>query len=158
MIEQYSGYAVHPVALAVVDRDPVAVHLGDAVGAAGVERGALLLRHLDHLAEHLAARRLVEPDVVGAQQPDCLQHPGHPDGGELAGEHRLLPARRHEALGGEVVHLVGPRLLEHVDDRELVEQVGLVQVDLPGQVRDPLEVLGARPPDDPVDLVPVLQQ
>src|SRR5262249_53768590 len=32
-------------------------------------------------------------------------------------------------------------------------QVGLVQRDLAGEVFDPLEVLGARPPDDAVDFV-----
>ena len=42
------------VALAIVDRDPVGVDLGDAVRAARVERRRLVLRRSPDLAEHLA--------------------------------------------------------------------------------------------------------
>src|SRR5262245_39442176 len=69
VIEENPRRRMHPIALAVVDRDPVTVDLGDAIGRAWVERRALALRHLDHLAEHLAARRLVEADV-GIDDPN----------------------------------------------------------------------------------------
>src|SRR5205807_9226763 len=50
------------------------------------------------------------------------------------------------------------RLLHRVDDGELVEQVGLVQVDLVSEVVNPLECLGASPADDAVDLVALGEQ
>jgi hypothetical protein len=59
---------------------------------------------------------------------------------------------------GEVVNLIGPRLLHDVDDRELIEQVGLVELDLSGEVPDPVEVLGARTADDTVDFVTLFEK
>jgi len=48
MVEENSVAGVDAVGLAVVDDDPVAVELGDAVGRARVERGGLALRRLSH--------------------------------------------------------------------------------------------------------------
>ena len=47
VIEQDPGHRVQPEALAIVHRDPVAVHLGDAVRAPRIERRRLALRRLD---------------------------------------------------------------------------------------------------------------
>ena len=127
------------VALAVVHGDPVAVHLGDAVRGPRVERGALGLRHLLHLAEHLRARGLVEADarVDGA---DGVEHPGHAERCRLPREHRLAPGGLHEGLGGEVVHLVGTVIAQDVEDRDLVEEVAGDELDAVLEVGDPLEV------------------
>lgn len=48
MVEQDAVAGIHPVGLAVIDRDPVGVKLGDAVGAARIKGCRLLLRHLLH--------------------------------------------------------------------------------------------------------------
>jgi hypothetical protein len=45
-----------------------------------------------------------------------------------------------------------------VDDRKLVEQVGLMQVDLSSQMCDPLEVFRARASHDAMDFIPFLQK
>ena len=63
VVEQDAGAGVQPIGLAVVDRDPMAVHLGDAVRGTGVQRRVLGLGHFLHLAEHLAGRCLVEADL-----------------------------------------------------------------------------------------------
>src|SRR6266508_694328 len=60
VVETNPRARVQAVALAVVDRDEVAVGLRYAVGAARVERRRLVLGRLANLAEHLARRRLVE--------------------------------------------------------------------------------------------------
>src|SRR5262249_57175205 len=60
VVEEDPRARVEAVALAVVDGDMVAVHLGHAVRAPRVKRGGLALRRLAHLAEHLARARLVE--------------------------------------------------------------------------------------------------
>ena len=101
---------VQVVALAVVDRDPVPVDLGDAVGAARVERRRLGLRHLAHLAEHLRRARLVEADLR-VDEADRLEDPRHAERGGLAGEHRLAERGLDERLRREVVDLVRPVLL-----------------------------------------------
>ena len=46
----------------------------------------------------------------------------------------------------------------HVDERQLVEQVGLPQLDAVAQVRDALEVLGAGAAHHADDLVALLEQ
>ena len=60
------------------------------------------------------------------------------------GEHRLAPGGRDEALRAEVVDLLRLSLLERLDERGLVEQVGLDERDPVRQVLDSLEVLGRR--------------
>ena len=157
VVEEDAADRVHAVALAVVDRDPVAVGLRDAVGAARVERRLLGLRHLLHLAEHLRRGRLVEADRR-VDVADRLEHARDADGGELGGQHRLRPRGRHEALRGEVVDLVRLRGAQRLLQRGLVEQVGLQQLDAARQVRDALERLGARAAHDAVDLVALVEQ
>ena len=88
VVEEDARRGVQVVALAVVDRDPVAVDLGHAVGAAGVERRRLALGDLDHLAEHLRRAGLVEADL-GVDEPDRVEQAGDAQGRGLAGEHRL---------------------------------------------------------------------
>ena len=68
--------------------------------------------------------------------------------------------QRHgdERHRGEVVDLVRLRRPQRVDERALVEQVGLVKRDPIAQVLDPLEALGRGATDHPVDLVALLEQ
>src|SRR5712691_2596285 len=54
VVEQDPAAGEEVVALAIVHRDGVAVHLGDAVRAARVKGRVLVLGRLPHLAEHLA--------------------------------------------------------------------------------------------------------
>src|SRR5205085_747536 len=62
VIEQNAAARINAVAFAVVDGDPMAVRLGDAIRAARPKRSSLRLRRFLHLAEHLAARRLIKAD------------------------------------------------------------------------------------------------
>ena len=143
--------------LAVVDRDPVPVDLRHAVGRAGIEGRGFPLRGLHRLAEHLGGAGLVEARA-GMHQADGLEDPGHAQGGELPGEHRLVPGGGHERLGGEVVDLVGLGLLEHHCERMLVEQVGRHDLDPVQQVVDPLVAVVAGPPHHADDLVALGEQ
>jgi len=103
------------VALAVVPDHPVGVDLGHGVGAPGLERRRLALGGWG-VAEHLAARSLVEPGLVPAAA-DGLEDPGRPQARDVARVLGEVEANADVALGGEVVDLVG---LDVVDDlREL---------------------------------------
>ena len=157
VIEQDAGAGEQPVALPVVDRDVMPEHLRHAIRAARVERRQLGLRHLAHLAEHLARGGLVDLDLR-IDAPDRIQHPRHALGVELAGQQGLVPRRGDERHGGQVVELVRLVLLDGPDEREPVEQVGRVELDAIQQVRDPVEVGMAQSADDAGDLVPVVEQ
>ena len=156
VVEQYPRARVEPVALAIVDRDEVAVHLGHAVRAARVKGGRLALRRLAHPAEHLARAGLVEARL-GGDQANGLEEPGDAHGVELRRQHGLLPGGGDEGLRGEVVDLVRLDRAQEVDERELVEQVRLSQLDAVAQVCHPLEVLRARAAHHTDDAVALLE-
>ena len=137
MVEEDARDRIDAEALAVVDGQEVAVRLGYAVRAARVERSQLGLRDLANLAEHLARGRLVEADRR-IDLADGLEHAGHAQPGELAGQHRLVPRSRHEAHRGQVVDLVGLGRLKRRDQRGLVEHVALDELDAVEQVLDAL--------------------
>src|SRR5262249_50052368 len=105
--------------------------------------------------EHLTAGGLVEANVPRIDVTDRFEHAGHAQAGELACQHRLLPACGHETLGRQVVDLVRPALLEDLDERRLIEQVGLVDLDAAEQMADAVEVVGAGPAENTVDLIPL---
>jgi hypothetical protein len=69
---------------------------------------------------------------------DRLEQRRHADRRELRRDDRLPPRQRHEGRRREVVDLRRPVLLERLDEPELVEEVGLDEVDA---VADPGEVL-----------------
>ena len=132
VVEEDPAARVDAVGLAVVHRRVVAEHLGDAVRRTRVERRALGLRRLVHLAEHLRRRRLVEADrvVVGAaDDAHRFEHAQHAEAGDLRGELGLLERELHEADRAEVVDLVGLHLLDDRDQRREVAQVALDQLE-----------------------------
>src|SRR5262249_15303963 len=53
---------------------------------------------------------------------------------------------------------VGAHGAEDIDEGELIEQVGLVQLDAALQMGDALEVLGARTANDAVDLIALVEE
>jgi hypothetical protein len=59
VIEQDAVAGVHAVGLAVVDRDPVGVHLGDAIGRARVKGRGLALGGLGDLTVQLRGGCLI---------------------------------------------------------------------------------------------------
>ena len=90
--------------------------------------------------------------------PDGFQHPGHAERGGFAGQDRLGPRGRHEGLGREIVDLVGLDVVQQRDERELIEQITLAQIDPVLQVGDPLELIAGRAADHAHDLVALLQK
>lgn len=157
VVEEDAGDGEQVVALAVVDGDPVAVDLGDAVGAAGVEGGVLDLGDGLDLAEHLGGAGLVEAGL-GADLAQGVQHARDADAGELARQHGLVPGGAHEALGRQVVDLVGPGLFQRLHQALGVQQVARQHVHLAAQMRDALVGLGAAAAGEAVDLVAFFQQ
>jgi hypothetical protein len=133
VVEQDAVAGVHPVRLAVVDRDPVRVQLRDAVRRARVERRRLALGRLDDLSVELRRGCLVETDVLfeaacadgveEAESAECVDVPrvfGHFE--------RYLDVR----LRAEIVYLGWLYLGDDVDEVCAVTQVAVVQLELVG--------------------------
>ena len=158
VVEQDAARGVHAEALAVVDRQPVARRAWPRrTGCAG-RRRRLVLDGLLHLAEHLARRGLVEaaPRFARRMASSTLARRA----GDLRGEQRLLPRRRHEALGAEVVHFRRLALLQGAHHRR---EVGEVALDQPhgrfeAEVPQPPERVGRPPREQAVDFVALLEQ
>ena len=96
--------------------------------------------------------------MVAIDEADGFEQARDADGVELRRQHRLLPRGRHERLRRQVVDLARPQPLQHGDQRQLVEQVGLHQLDVVAQMLDAREVLGAGAAHHAEDLVALLQQ
>src|SRR5262249_39435193 len=122
VVEEDPVDGVHPVGLAVVARDPVAEHLADRVGAPGMERGLLALRHLDDLAEHLTRRRLVEAavEVALANRVEEAERSQRDDVRRVLGD---VEADTNVALRTEVVDLVGPDRAHQLVQRRAVAEI-----------------------------------
>ena len=90
VVEEDAGACVETEAFAIVDGHPVGVELGDAVGAAGVEGGALALPGLLDEAEHLGGAGLVDAGL-GAGDADGFEEVAGAEGGDGTGEEGLLP-------------------------------------------------------------------
>lgn len=131
MVEEDAGAGKHVVCLAVFLDDPEAVELGDGVGAVGMEGGLLVLRNLLHLAVKLGRGGLVEPAGLGKSAlAYALEQTKHAGGVDVGGELRGVEADLHVALGSEVVDLVGFHLVEHLDDRHRVAEVGIMKMEV----------------------------
>src|ERR1700730_8206273 len=116
----------------------MAVYFRDAVRASRIKRGLLRLGRFQDLAEHLAARCLVEARI-GLGRAHRLEHARDAHGGELGRQHRLRPGRGHEALRGEIVDLVGLRFLDRRDQGMLVQEVARQQRNAIDDVLDAVE-------------------
>src|SRR5262245_55063279 len=92
------------------------------------------------------------------RQPNRLEHTGHAERRELAGEDRLGPRCRDVTLRGQVVDLVRLSFLKYHCQRVLVQQVGRDNLDSVQQVLDPLVAVVTSPPHDPEDAIPLAEQ
>ena len=161
MVEEDARAAEHPVRLAVLPHDPVAVELRHRVGAVRVEGGVLVLRNLLHLPVELRGRRLVDAAAPG----EAARAPRLEDAQDTRRVHvrcELGGVERHlnVALSREVVDLVGPYFAYHLHDAHRVTEVRVVEVEAGTalKVSDALAVVHGRAPDGAVDVVALLQE
>ena len=163
VVEEDAVGGVHPVGLAVVDRDPERGDLGHGVGAAGVEGRRLGLRRRRR-AEHLARRGLVEARLH-AGLADRLQQPHGAHAGHVARVLRDVERDAHMRLGPEVVDLVWLDLVDEAHKATRIRQIAIVQQELSITVLatsvdriDPLGVERRGAAHDAVDLVALGEQ
>src|SRR5687768_3526335 len=102
----------------------MAEHFRHAVRTARVERRELALRYFAHTPEHLTGGCLIEPDGW-IDTAHGFESANHALRVEFTGQHRLIPGCRHERHRREVVELMRGGALDRLDQRELIEHVGL---------------------------------
>ena len=161
VVEEDARGGVHAVGLAVVDRHVVAVDLAHAVGRARPEQGVLRLGHLLHLAEHLRARRLVEPDparVVPRVEAYGLEHVEHTHARHVAGDERVLPGVGDERDRAQVVDLGRVGVAHRAHQAGQVGEVTVVQPDVGDELGHELAPRVVLAADQAVDVVPLLEQ
>ena len=113
MIEQDSVTGIHPIALAVVHRDPVRIELGYPIRTAGIKLSALLLRCFLHQSIKLTCTGLVDACFIcKAKDPYRFQDPQHAQSIAICGVLRTFKTNRHMALGSKVIDLIGLHLLD----------------------------------------------
>ena len=166
VVEEDAAAGEEVVRLAVVDRDPVGVELGDAVGRARVEGRRLRLRALGHLAVKLRGRGLVEARLLAEpEDADRLEQAQRADGIGVGGVFRLLERHHDVALGGEVVDLIRLNLLDHPQQARGIGHVAVVEgegqaaiVRLAEEVIDAIGVEQGGAPLDAVDRIALADQ
>ena len=102
----------------------------------------------------------MRPDKNGPRGAceDGLQDLRDPERRELARQYRLIPARGHERLRGEIVDLGRLDRNEQGRERVLIEQIALMQVDSLSKMVDPLEFFFRRTTDHAVNFVALFEQ
>ena len=126
MVEKDAIAGEHPIALAVVDGDPVGIDFCRAVGTAWIKRGSFPLRDFLDQTVHLRAASLI---ITGLQAdfPDGFQDADGADPGDIAGIFGDVEGDADMALGGEVIDLVGLDAVEELDEIRRVGDVAIME-------------------------------
>eukprot|EP00966_Prymnesium_polylepis_P324966 7380968-Prymnesium_polylepis.2 len=160
VVEEDSITRVHPVRLAIVDHDPVAVLLRDAIGGPRVEWRQLRLWHLPHPPKELTCRRLIESGgVLQTRRADAVQQPQDAEPVDVSGVLGRFERSLHVALRCQIVDFIWPDLLDDLKARCAIRKVAIMQEE-PGlwKLIDavPIERRGAS--HDPVDRIPLREE
>ena len=168
MIKEDAAGGMQPVALPVVDGDPMGVELRHTVGRPRIERGRLPLRRFHDLAIHLGTRGLVEPDLTAdgvLKVTNRLQQPERAHGSDVRGVRRLVEAHAHVALRRKVVDLRRPNLADQTGETVAIGHVAMMQherpvhvVDVMVEMLDPLRAESARSTHETMHLVPLVEE
>ena len=131
MVEQDAVAGINAIGFAVVDRDPVGVHLGHRIRTSGVERGGFLLRSFLHQTVEFGRRGLVETGLLlQFQDADGLQNAQTTQGINVRRVFGALKADRHMGLGAQVVDFIGLRFLNDANQVAGVGEVAVVQFEI----------------------------
>ena len=129
VVEEYAVYGKHAIAFAVVLCNPKAILFGYAIGAAGIERGCLALRHFLHFSEELGSGGLVNACLLfHTENAYGFEHAQGAYGIGFGGIFGHVEGYFDMALGGKVIYFVRLHTLDDTDERAGVCHVSIVQV------------------------------
>lgn len=130
MVEQDAVAGVEAVGFAVVDGDPVGVHLGDGIRAARVEGRGFLLRDFLDQAVEFGGGSLVEAGFLfQAKEADGFEQAQGANGVDIGGVFRGFEADGHVRLGAEVVDLVRLHFLQDAGEVGGVGEIAVVELE-----------------------------
>ncbi len=160
VVEEDAVGKVHAIRLAVVDKDPEGVLLGNGVGRAGVEGGGLGLRDLPNLSVKLGGGGLVEADLLlHTASADGIEHTEDTNTVGVGGVLGHIEGNLDVGHGAEVVDFGGADLGDDGDQVGGIAEIAVVKEELDaGGVTILVEMVnatgveGRRTTDDAVDL------
>ena len=131
MVEEDAIAGIDAIGFAVVNRDPVGVHLGHGVRAARVKGGGFLLGGFLHQTIQLGGGGLVETGLFfQTKDTNGFQNTQRADTVGIGGVFGLLKTHRNVALGGQVVDFVRLHLLDDTDQAGGIGQIPMMQNEL----------------------------
>ncbi len=166
MVEEDSVDRIQVVGVTVVNRLVEGKDLGAGVGALGAEGRGFPLGGFDDVAEHFAAARLIDFDLLSlVQLAGGFEDVESSTAGDVEGVNGRVKRDADVALGAEVVNFIGLDIEHEVGDVLAVGQVAVVQeevgrgvVGIAVNVVDPVGIEAAAAADDAVDVVTFFEQ
>ncbi len=166
VVKQDAITGKYAVGLAVVDRNPVGIHLGHCVGATRIERCGFLLRDFLHQAIELAGAGLIKAGfLLQAQDANGFQNAQGAHAVHVGGVFGALKANSNVALGAEIVDFIGLGFLHDACKVTAVSKVAVVQLEADVvnmrvlvNVVNPLSVKQASPALDTVYYIAFFQE
>ena len=160
VVEEDAISEMHAVGLAIIDKDPEGVLLGNGVGRTGVEGSGLGLRDLLHLAVKLGGGGLVELDLLfHTTSADGIEHAKNANTIGIGGVLGHIEGNLDVRHGAEVVDLGGADLGNDGDQVSSIAEITIVQEELDAggmtilvEMVDAASVEGRRAAYDAVDL------
>jgi len=111
VIKEDAGGRENPIGFAVIDRHPMRVKFGGAIGTARIKRRRFVLRKRLRGPEHFRSRGLIETNAR-INRSDGLKHAHGSNTGYVGRGDWLIERDMYEALRGEVVNFVRFRCLD----------------------------------------------
>ncbi len=131
VVEQDSVAGIDAIRLAVIDADPIRVHLGYGIGAAGVERCGFFLGSFLHQAIQFAGTGLVEAGFLfQAQDANGFEQAQGANGVHVGSVFWGFKRHGHMAHGTQVINFVWLRFLNDANQVAGVAQVAIVQFEV----------------------------
>ncbi len=166
VVEKDAVTGVETVGFAVVNRNPVRIELGHAIGTARIEGRGFLLRDFLHEAVEFGGGSLIETGLFPeTEDTDRFEDAQRAQGVGIGSVFGFFEADGDVALGGEVINLVGLDFLNDADEVGGIRQVPVMQAETAViDVRifvDMIDAVGVearRPAFDAVHLVTLVEQ
>lgn len=128
MIEKDTVAGKHTIRLAIVDYNPVSVHLGNTIRGARIERSSLLLRNFLHFTVQLTSGCLIELHLLSqTASTNSIQQAQRSQSINLASVLGHVKRHLHMRLSGQVVNLSRSHLRDDVHETGGVSQITIVQ-------------------------------
>ena len=161
MVEQNAVDCEHIIRFSVFLHDPEAVLFCHRIGAVGMERGVLILRHFFHSAIEFGCGCLINTAGLGqSHHTHSLQNPQHAQCIYISGIFRCLKAYLYMALGAQIVDFIRSDFSDDAHQAGGIRHVSAMENDLvlPDQMVDTAGIADGRSADQSMHFISFFQQ